>query len=929
MPNLPTGTVTFLFTDIEGSTRLWQGQPAAMAAALARHDAILRAAVAAHRGHVIKTTGDGLHAVFVAAPAALAATIDAQRALRAETWPAPVAIRVRMGLHTGSAEERDGDYFGTAVNRAARLMAAGHGGQILLSQATADLARDALPAGAGLVDLGAHRLRDLPQPEPIFQLRHPHLPATFPPLKALGARAPNLPLQVTSFVGREREIGEVRQRLATTRLLTLTGSGGCGKTRLALQVAADLLDAYPDGVWLVELAPLAEPALVPDAVAAALGVREAPGEAIQATLLAFLRTRRLLLLLDNCEHLIDACAHLATALLRTCPEVRILATSRQALGIAGEVGWRVPSLAVPPVEQQTDLAVLAQSEAIRLFVERAGAVQPAFALAAHNAPSAAQICRRLDGIPLAIELAAARMRVLTPEQIAARLDDQFRLLTGGSRTALPRQQTLRATIDWSHDLLTEPERHLFRRLAVFAGGFGLEAAEHVGGAEDAPPPDAVADVLGVLAALVEKSLVQVDAARAEMRYTLLQTVRQYAGEKLLDAGEAEAVRARHRAWYLGLAEQALPELEGHDQKRWADRLEDEHDNLRAALAWSAANPADSPALLRLAAVLGKFWRRRGYNREAIGWLELAVARSGTTPSGDRALALDWLGHCEWIEGNVERAGPLLEESVAQARTVGDRKLLAMALGHLSYTAISLGDRARARRLLEEALAVGRAVGYKREVASALYDLAGLLMREDALEAIEPLLVESLSTARESGDATSVCKALLGLSCVYHRRGASARARNLLEECLALARRTDARWHIMWTLFCLGDLAAAEQDLDGAIDWYRQSLRLVIDVHRGWAAYLLGRYAALRAARGDPRRAARLYGAASTAPRGDASDPSFFLFARSAGAEEDVAAVRLALGEGDFAAAWAVGQAMTLEQAVAYALEEDTGTLSVR
>jgi non-specific serine/threonine protein kinase len=741
---------------------------------------------------------------------------------------------------------------------------------------------------------------------------------------ALSAAQPvprhNLPLQLTSFIGREEELAAIRGRLRTTRLLTLTGTGGCGKTRLALQAAAGLVEAYADGVWLVELATTADPALLVRSIAAMLGVREEATAPLRETLLAHLRTGRRLLVLDNCEHVVAECASLASALLRHCPDLSILATSREVLGVGGEVAWRVPSLTVPERGQlaadgQDRVSKLMRSEAARLFVERATSVEAAFAVDERTAPAIAQLCWRLDGIPLAIELAAARVNVLSPEQIVARLDDQFRLLTGGGRAALPRQQTLRATIDWSYHLLTDAQQRLFRRLAVFVGGWALEAAEAVGAGDGVEREE----VLDLLSRLVDKSLVQVDRGAGVTRYRLLETLRQYGRDRLAEATEADAARERHRDWCLSLAEQALPEMLGRDQQRWLDQLEAEHDNLRAALAGGLANPSDAPLLLRLAAALGLFWRLRGHNREGIGWLDAALARSEATPTVERARALDILGDLEWLEGNVERARPLLEESIAQARIVGEQKLLAMSLRHLSYVASSLGDPARARQLIEEALAVGRAAGYKREVAASLLALAALLTREDTPEAIEPLLVESLAIARESGDAMPMCLAMLGLSWVYQRRAEFARARQVLDETLVLTRRSGVRWPILGAHLHLGDLAATEQDLAGAIDRYRQALRMMIDGERGLAAHALKRYATVCAAGGRYRRAARLFGAASAMPR--AAGP-FFFFVGSAGTEEDLAASRLALGATEFAAAWADGRAMTPEQALEYALAEE-------
>src|SRR5579871_4949806 len=481
MPGLPSGTVTFLFTDIEGSTHLWEEHPEAMRTALARHDALVRGVIERHNGHVFKTVGDAFCAAFPTASEAVHAALAAQQALISEPWPAPLTIKVRMALHTGAAEVRDNDYFGQPLNRVARLLAAGYGGQALLSQTTYDLTHDALPPSVRLKTLGAHRLRDLNRPEPVFQLLHPDLPAEFPALKSLdNVFLPNnLPQQLTSFIGREREMAEIRSLLERSRLLTLTGIGGSGKTRLTLQAAAEVLGQYPDGVWLVELASLTDPDLIPQTVASALNLTEQAARSYTQTLIDHLQAKTLLLILDNCEHLIPACARLCYALLRICPRIKILASSREGLGIAGEMTYRVPSLSLPDSKQSLPLERLRQYEAVRLFIERAQLHKPDFTLTDQQAPALASVCHRLDGIPLALELAAARIRSLSVEEINTRLDNRFRLLTGGSRTALPRQQTLRALIDWSYDLLTDQEKRLLCRLSVFAGGWTLEAAERV------------------------------------------------------------------------------------------------------------------------------------------------------------------------------------------------------------------------------------------------------------------------------------------------------------------------------------------------------------------------------------------------------------------------------------------------------------------
>ncbi len=553
-----------MFTDIEGSTRLWESYPTEMSVALAKHDALLRHAIEAQRGYVFKTVGDAFCAAFPTAPEALTAALEAQLALAQESWLTPSPIKVRMALHTGAVESRDNDYFGQPLNRVARLLSTGYGGQSLLSQVTYNLVRDSLPIQTALKDLGEHRLKDLARPEQIYQLVHPGLMSEFPPLKSLDSVSlpNNLPQQVTSFIGREKELARIQEALTRSRLLTLTGAGGSGKSRLSLQAAADALETYPDGAWLVELAPLADPNLVPQTVAAVLGIKEQAGQTITQALTNGLKEKRLLLLLDNCEHLLSACAQVVAALIRACPNVTVLATSREALGIGGEQVYRVPSLSLP--DPKASMAATAESlsqfEAVRLFIDRAQAVRSEFTVTNANAPALAQLCFHLDGIPLAIELAAARTRAMAVEQINDKLDSRFRLLTGGDKSALPRQQTLRALIDWSYDLLTDSEKTLLARLSVFAGGWTLEAAEAVCAGE--PVEDW--EVLDLLTSLADKSLILSEEIPGEQatRYRMLETIRQYAAECLSGSGEKAMVRERHIDFFVSLVEAAKPNMRG-------------------------------------------------------------------------------------------------------------------------------------------------------------------------------------------------------------------------------------------------------------------------------------------------------------------------------------------------------------------------------
>ena len=577
MADPPSGTVTFLFTDIEGSTRLWEDFPEAMPEALAQHDAVLRDAVESAGGHVVKTTGDGFFAVFGRAEAALMAALAAQRALAAAAWGKTGPLLVRVGVHTGDAEFREGDYHGPAVNRAARLMTAGHGGQVLVSGATAALVGGRLPEGAQLIALGEHRLRDLGRPELLYQLAHPDLPGRFPPLRTLDAFPGNLPLQVSSFIGREREVARIVAALDESRAVTLTGVGGVGKTRLALQVAARVLPRFREGAWLVELAPIRDPGGVPGALAAVFGVSARAGMTLEQSLAEFLRSKQLLVVLDNCEHLLEPVAELVEFLQRDCAGLVILATSREGLAVEGERVLPVPSLPSPPPDAAP--AVAGEADAVRLFVERARAVDPDFALTGENTSAVVQVCRRLDGVPLAIELAAARVAAMSPAELLEGLQRRFETLAGGRRRAVQRHQTLRAAIDWSYELLSDDERRLLARLAVFAGGCTRRAAEAVCGAE----PLVSGQVFTLLAALVGKSLVVAQRDGPETRYRLLETIREYGEERLAETGETEMLRDGHAEYFCQLALDLFGELYGPHQIEASRRLATEHENLLAAV----------------------------------------------------------------------------------------------------------------------------------------------------------------------------------------------------------------------------------------------------------------------------------------------------------------------------------------------------------
>jgi len=776
-----TDAVAILFTDIEGSTRLWDEHPDRMRVALARHDLAVRDAVERHAGTVVKTTGDGVYAAFAEAEDGLAAAIAMQHALADPSATAELPLRIRIGLHAGLVERRDADLFGSAVNRAARIMSAAHGGQTLLSDAFADALAGRLPDGVSLRAMGSVRLRGFARPERLWQVVDARLRNDFPALRSLETVPSNLPQSLTSFVGRERERADVAALLQASRLVTLTGAGGLGKTRLSVQVGADLLGRYSDGVWIVELAPVADPHLVPHSVAGALGVREEPGRPVQEALVAFVADRNLLLILDNCEHLVQACAELAESLLGSAPRLSILASSREHLRIAPERVYPVSTLSIPDAGRHVALDDLPQFEAVRLFVERAIAVQPAFRLSERNADAVIKICRRLDGIPLAIELAAARLRTLTAESIAERLDDRFRLLTKGSRAAPPRQQTLAALIDWSHDLLDSRDRALFRRLAVFAGGWTLQGAEAVGaGAELAAP-----DVLELLTALVEKSLVVLDPETG--RYRLLETVREYAQLRLDESGEAAAAGARHLDFCQRLSERASAHLSvGGRSREWLEAMDAESENLLAAHAFCGATNAGEAGLV-LAYDAYPYWFRRGSLETGLRVIHEALERpTARSRTKARCRALHAAGLLGCFAGRYSEAQAALEESQSIAAEIGLEAGAAGRLQLLAFAFLGLGDWLAARRQCEQALALARRQADKLQVASALSNLAQTYRLAGELDEAQSLLAQSSALGDELQNRDLVAMNRLSLAMIALARRSTVAAAAMTHEAAAIA-----------------------------------------------------------------------------------------------------------------------------------------------
>jgi predicted ATPase/class 3 adenylate cyclase len=805
--------VVHLFTDIEGSTALWERDPERMDAALQAHDAILKAAVQAHRGRVVKSTGDGIHAVFDDAADAVAAALHMQLTLADPAATAGLELRLRCGLHVGADEHRDGDFYGQAVNRAARIMSVAHGGQTLLSQAIVDSVGERMPHGATRRDLGHVRLRDLTSPERVYQLEHGQLRAQFPPLRSLEATPNNLPQQLNSFVGRERELAEAKLRLAASRLVTLLGMGGIGKSRLSIQLGADLLDDYRDGVWLIELAPLTDPRLVPQALASVLGVKEEAGHSVQDALARHVRDKQLLFILDNCEHVVNACAELAKQLMQAGAGVKVLASSRDVLQVAGESVYQVPTLSVPGPNENLAPAPLMRHEAVRLFLDRAHAAQPSFEVTAQNAAAVADICSRLDGIPLAIELAAARTRALSVEAIAARLDDRFRLLVSGDQTVLPRQRTLRALIDWSHDLLPDPERLLFRRLAVFAGGFALEAAEEVGGGDGLH----AAEVLDLLAHLVEKSLVILEFSG--QRYRMLDTVRHYAQERLDESTDKAGAQARHFAHYLRVAEQARAGLVGAEQGMWLARLDQERENL--LVAHGRCDGADSGACemgLRLVYALRPYWLNRGLLALGFRITVEALDREGAKKRDQlRQRGLSSAGYLAFYMGCYAQSRTYLQASLGIAREMDNTQ--SAALVPLGVACQGEGDLIAARTHLEEAVALDRQLGNQRELAAASNALASLHRMEGRLEEAEPLYEEALSLARELNDREYTAVFLLNLAMVSTGRGSGNRSGALLTEVLNIASDIGSKPAAQSALEVCAALAASKKDWQSAARFF--------------------------------------------------------------------------------------------------------------
>jgi predicted ATPase/class 3 adenylate cyclase/DNA-binding CsgD family transcriptional regulator len=954
MRELPTGTVTLLFMDIEGSTRVLQQVGERYASILEACRSLLRTAVHEIGGHEVDTQGDAFFVAFARATDAVLAAVAAQRSLASHPWSESVTVRVRMGLHTGEPERSTEGYVGLDVYRAACIMSAGHGGQVLLSQVTRDLVEHILPEDVGLRDLGEHRLKDLGRPSHLYQLVIAGLPADFPPLKTLDSHSHNLPVQPTPFIGREKEVAAIQQQLLRqdVRLLTLTGPGGVGKTRLGLQVAAESSERFADGTWYVSLAPISDPDLVIPAIAETLAVREARGWSLLEQLKASLHEKRVLLLLDNFEQVVSAAAQVAD-LLSACPQLTVLVTSREALHVRAEHDFPVPVLALPDPKHLPDLVTLSQYEAVALFIERARAVKPDFQVTNANAPAVAEVCARLDGLPLAIELAAARSKLFPPQALLARLDQRLQLLTSSLRDVPARQQTLRKTIQWSYDLLAAQEQRHFRRLSVFIGGCTLQAIETLTSALG----NETLLMLDEVASLVDKNLLQQTVQEGvEPRLTMLETIREYGLEALSISGEMEMARQAHAAYYLTLAEEAARDFRGIQQAIWLERLEREHDNLRAALQWSLepAQAGSNPEVaLRLCEALEVFWDVRGLYSEGRTFLEQTLAGSEgvTVPLRARALSAaagfafaqsdydraeelcqeslvlyrelgDTRGIAYSLQGlaliapkkgsHIETTCSLLEESLALYRKLDDKKAIAWSLVSLADFTSFRGEYSRGLALYKESLSIHRELGNKRGVAVCLKQSALVLFGvRGGQSIIRTRLKESLTIFRELGDKDGMAFCFWLSGWAAFSQGDLVTAQNQLEQSLELWQDIGDRWRAIWVLPILGRVTAQQGDFVAARAIQEKSLARARGFHDRWLyAFCLEGLASVVAAQGEETWAVHLWGAAESL-RENCGIP--LTPVERVDYEPAVAAVRIHLGEQAFAIAWARGRTMTLEQ----------------
>jgi predicted ATPase/class 3 adenylate cyclase len=869
----PSGTVTFLFSDIEGSTLKWEKNAELMQSAFSRHESIMRNAMHNHGGFIYKMIGDAFQIAFSTAREAIEAALMAQLSLQSEEWGEIGPIEVRMALHTGVVEERGEDYIGPILNRVARMMSAGHGGQVLLSQATYELLRDDLPDDVSIQNLGEHRLKDLSRFEQIYQVISPGLRQEFPHLTTLNTHPNNLPSQLTSFIGREREIEEIEQLLKKSRLLTLLGPGGAGKTRLAIQVAANVLHHFEQGIFFVDLAPISDPQFVSRTIAETLNIRETASQPVVQSIKNYLGEKNLLFILDNFEQIVET-APLVADLLSSAPKLKVILTSRQPLMISGEQEYLVPPMGVPVLDHRESIKAISQYEAVELFINRAESVRPDFEITSGNASAIAEVCARLDGLPLAIELAAARIRSLSPSQLLDRLQTRFAELSGGMRDLPPRQQTLLATIDWSYDLLEEGEKELFARLSVFQGGRTLEAAEAVCG------PDSSINIFDGLDSLTRQSLLYMDQGLDnEPRFMMLETIHEYARQKLIESDQVEQIKGQHADYYLALVERAEPEMRGKKQAYWSAKLRSEHDNLRTALSWSFSE-GDFVVGIRLAGGLRDYWYYQGLFGEGWKWTETALEGVDQAPIAVQAKLYNTASHLLFYLGDHQRGEEWALKALSLYRDLGDERNLAWAYILLGSHQMEHPDRTNEGILLsEKGLALFRKNNDRPGIDQALTVIGELARMQGDYDRAGKVYQEALVINCELGDKYRESINLLNLAYVSHHRKDYQQEEELIKQALMLSGEFKTKY---FTILYLDALASP-----------------------------IG-------ATGEPERAATILGASQA-------------FLDDMGIERQtadqheidrvLASLHKQLDESSFEAAWTQGRAMSLEQAIAFALGE--------
>lgn len=815
----PTGLVTFLFTDIEGSTKLAHDFPETLPSALERHNETMREAVKLNNGFVFKIIGDAFCCAFGNADEAVRAAIDALIKLNSEKWEDAV-IKVRMGIHTGKSEWNGSDYMGyVTLARTQRIMSVAYGGQILISENTNEMFSEKATDSVSVRDLGNRRLKDLIQPVKLFQILSSEIPADFPPLKTLDARPNNLPVQLTNFIGRETDISEIKKTLTNSRLITLLGPGGTGKTRLSMQIAADMIDEYSNGVFIAEMAQISDPSLVIQTLMNCLGVNEVKGQSQELTLAEFLKDKEMIIILDNCEHLINECAELAEKLLIKCRKLKIIATSREALNSSGERTYRVPPLSLPDPNLKNSPEKLTQYEAVRLFIERALVINQEFRVTNENAPALAQICFQLDGIPLAIELAAARINVLSPEGIKDRLEDRFKLLTGGKRTALPRQQTLRALIDWSYDLLSEKEKLLWQRLTIFSGGWTFEASEKVCSDEMLDEYE----ILDLLGNLIDKSLVKATETDHTFRYSMLETIRKYGNEKLNESGKRNELQEKHFNYFFDLARDSETGLTGNEQKEWINKIALENENIRECLNWSLTNKQESS--LKMSVALGKFWELRSHFTEGLETMRKCIDISEDADLIWKAKAIYWTGFFYIHQGKYAESKKYLNQCLAIFNETNNKEGEALTMISLATIGLFETDYTNLFLYSEKSLNLSKEINNSSYIARNKQNMALGLMQQGKHEAARSMFQESIIVYRELNDHVQLAKIIGNIGALEYLLSNFDKARSAFEESLKIRQELGDRQGISISLSNLGSVAYMIKDYDESERRLQESLEI--------------------------------------------------------------------------------------------------------